>query len=117
MTIRKLRHWRQQFEPSAEFVFRRPVLWGETQYMPGDKVPPSLQENTKKLRLHWEARSIELAEFDEPRGVTKSKENGDLPDYVTQCGSWYHVDMPDGETMKVQGRANLEELLSVMAVE
>lgn len=74
--IRKLRHWRQQFEPNAAFIWRRPGLWadwrppsvveGRATIAPGEIIPPELAENRRKLETLWEAGRIELAEFDEP---------------------------------------------------
>ena len=117
--MRKLRHWRQRFNPKASFVFRRPISWGETEYKAGDRVPDDFPK--KKLITFWESGRIELWEFDEPRGVLKSQSDGavqginyeDIPGYtVVSKGTWFHVTGPDGETKKVQGRAKLDELLA-----
>lgn len=68
--IRKLRHWKQRFDPNAAFICRRPMEWAEKQYDVGDEIPEGLRENRTKLRLFWEAHRIELAEFEMPDVTT-----------------------------------------------
>ena len=59
--VRKLRHWKQRFNKNAEFIFRRPVMYGNKIHKPGDPIPPELTDNPTKLRRFWESQTIELA--------------------------------------------------------
>ena len=114
--IRKLRHYKQRFKyPDAEFIFRRSMLYGGVMYQAGDRIPALLQAKPAKLRRFWEARRIELAEF-EAKAYTAA---GDVvgaepsaPVFPTeQRGSWFYVQTPDGER-RVQGHAALADLLA-----
>jgi len=66
--VRLLRHWKQQFDRNAKFMWRRPCTWGTTEFMPGDLVTDEVagEMGPNKLRRFWEASYIELAEFEEP---------------------------------------------------
>lgn len=67
--VRTIRHWKQQFDKGARFVWRKPTKWdGNTSFEAGSEVPKGLLPPTK-LRRFWEAGRIELAEFDEPKNV------------------------------------------------
>ena len=59
----RLRHWKQRFDPTARFVFRRATAWGGEAFKPGDIVPDSLAQNTRRLRIMWDARRIALYKF------------------------------------------------------
>ena len=112
--IRKLRHWRQRFDPKATFVFRRRTKWSGEWMEPGDPVPDGV--STAKLRNMWDARRIELAEIEEPAPTGSNPEEpppeAPLPDFVEQRGSWFAVAMPDGSERRVQGREALDKLLA-----
>ena len=43
--LRKLRHWRQRFDPDATFIFRRSLRFNGIDYQPGDLVPQDLLDN------------------------------------------------------------------------
>ena len=60
-TIRKMRHWKQRFDPAADFICRRLMVWDGVSYDPGDVIPEGLASNRAKLRRFWEAQAIELA--------------------------------------------------------
>ena len=64
--IRKLRHWKQQYRKNSEFIFRRRTVYGGVIYEAGDKIPDILSKKKSKVRRFWEAKRIELAEFDDP---------------------------------------------------
>lgn len=64
--VRKLRHWKQRFDPNAAFIWRRRAVWDSQDYGVGEPIPESLASNRRKLRTMWEAKKIELAEFDAP---------------------------------------------------
>ena len=68
--IRKLRHWKQQYDKNACFVWRRDVHWdADTDFKKGEPVPDGLI-NPVKLRRFWESQWIELLEFEEVNVVT-----------------------------------------------
>ena len=113
--VRKLRHWKQRYDPHASFICRRRLQWGGLKYEPGDPTPDGLAANKGKLRRFWEAGWIELAEFKAPNVVTglpmeTPVEDSERPQ-VERRGSWYVVTMPDGSERKALGRKGLNELL------
>ncbi len=116
--VRRLRHWKQRFEKNAKFIFRRGMLYGATQYKPGDDIPQILQDNPAKLRRFWESGVIELAAFDEPDVMTGAITN-DLPAGITVeqgKGSWFII--TDGEeTYKANGKKNLKALIERLKTE
>ena len=111
--IRKLRHWRQRFNPNVDFIWRRRTPFGNQLYEPGDPIPKLLQENKAKLRRFWESQWIELAEFEDKDVSTGQAKQPSLPPGVSVAkagGHWYVVTTPKGEK-KVNGyRALLDEL-------
>lgn len=121
--IRKLRHWKQQFDKNAAFVWRRRMLYRGTLTVLGDPIPEFLASNKTKLRRFWESQVIELAEFDAPNvatGVVDQKriyQTGDilsfegLPDDVViekGNGSWFAITRGTN-VFKVNGQANLDK--------
>ncbi len=73
--IRKIRHWKQRWDPRAAFVWRKQTTWST----PGHKAvtfpPGSVLEDwviesmgAAKLRRFWESHRIELLEFDTDTG-------------------------------------------------
>lgn len=68
--VRTLRHWKQRFQENAKFIWRRPVTWDSKDVKAGDPIPESLANNRNKLRRFWEAKVIELAEFEAPDVAT-----------------------------------------------
>lgn len=97
--IRKCRHWKQRFDPNARFIFRRPAKFANAgAFEVGDLVPPDLLSPIK-LRNFWEAKWIELAEFDEPINITtgqRSKEH-DIPAALTVSIKSFSVVQPHME--------------------
>ena len=76
--VRTLRHWKQQYDPNADFIFRRGLQYGPETFEPGDDIPQALKDNKGKLRRFWEAGWIELALFDEPNVATGQVEGKPL---------------------------------------
>ena len=121
--IRKMRHWRQRFDPKAEFIFRRARTYDGKTYQPGEKIPKALKENRRKLLFMWEAKYIELAEWEAPKTAfnsppeskdpTKELAGVTVPDGYTveQAGPWYTVAAPDGTAKKVNGKKKLTAYL------
>jgi len=62
--VRKLRHWKQQYEKNAAFICCREMEWDGVDYAIGDPIPNGLFLNKTKLENFWEANWIELAEFE-----------------------------------------------------
>ena len=70
MPVRKLRHWKQQFDKDAKFIWRRSTFWKGKKVKIGDEIPEDLHSNKAKLRRFWESGWIELAKFEEPNVAT-----------------------------------------------
>ena len=73
--IRKVRHWKQRFDPAAAFVCRRRIVWDAKIYERGDLIPDQLAGNKVKLRRFWDSGVIELWEENpEPEPDVKAGE-------------------------------------------
>ncbi len=72
--IRKIRHWKQRFDPKAKMVWRKRVRWptrnrkGLQTFKPGEEVPDWVIASMggNKLRNLWESGRIELLGFEAP---------------------------------------------------
>lgn len=62
--VSRLRHYRQRFTKGAAYIWRRRINFCGEETVVGALCPQSLLDNPKKLRLFWEAKTIELAVFD-----------------------------------------------------
>ena len=82
-TIRKLRHWKQRYDPNAAFICRRRIQWSSRTYEPGSSIPDELTANKAKLRRFWEAGWIELAEFQAPDVATGQPAEPELSEEAT----------------------------------
>ncbi len=83
-SIRKIRHWKQRYDPKARFVFRRATSWplvtkdgkikpgpDRIQYPAGSIIPDAVVKSMgAKLRRWWEGHLIELHEFKAPNVTT-----------------------------------------------
>ena len=123
--VRKLRHWKQQFDKNAAFIWRRRMLYLGKLTIPGTPIPELLANNKRKLRRFWESKVIELAEFDAPNvatGVVDEKriyQTGDIlsleglpADVVIEKGkgSWFVITR-GSNVFKVNGQANLDQAI------
>lgn len=109
--VRKLRHWKQQYDKNAEFICRRSFKWDDIVTKIGDIIPKALFENKGKLENFWEADWIELAEFEDE----VVDEPYDLPDGVSVekgKGSWMTITLPDGSTVKKNGQKQLAAFIA-----
>lgn len=127
----RIRHWKQRFDPSADFVFTKRRHLGldpENPWVnPGDPVPKE-QLGVHRLKTWWRARYIALADWVSPNernrvgGVapkveTVGRENGPevfvpldpkarliiLPAGITSRGrGWYAVELGEGKVKKVR---------------
>jgi hypothetical protein len=70
LAMRKLRHWKQQFNENAVFVWRKNTIWIGNPVKAGDVIPEELFRNKGKLKRFWDAKYIELAEFSDPDVLT-----------------------------------------------
>jgi len=95
--VRTLRHWKQRFQKDAEFIWRRPITWQGKIVKAGDPIPKDLQENKTKLRRFWEARVIELAQFEEPDVLTgqKPEPTPEPPDETSEAPSIKDKELDD----------------------
>lgn len=122
--VRKLRHWKQRFNPNARFMWRRFTLFDGIGYDAGTEVPEGLLGRTKARRF-WESNRIELWEFEDPNVATGLVDRkGDelvLPEGVTVTqgkGSWYLVKIVgDEKDYKLNGKKNLAEFIAEIADE
>jgi hypothetical protein len=71
--MRNVRHWKQRFDPNAEFVWRKGVVYDNERVVYGQPISPKLKADKARLRRFWDARVIELAEFIEPNVLTGQK--------------------------------------------
>jgi len=62
--VSRLRHYRQRFTKGAAYIWRRRINFNGEETVVGGLCPQALLDNPKKLRLFWEAKTIELAVFD-----------------------------------------------------
>lgn len=69
--VRKLRHWKQQYDKNAKFVWRKSILYGNGYTKIGGPISKELFENKHRLRNFWEAGVIELALFEEPQDILR----------------------------------------------
>lgn len=116
--IRKLRHWKQQFDKDARFVWRRETLFAGTIYEAGTVIPDDLIPKAK-LRRFWEAGRIELYKFEDPDVATGARKDADdelvIPEGVTvekAKGSWFLVKIVgDEKDYKVNGKKALAKFI------
>lgn len=111
--IRRNRHWKQRFDESADFVWRRRITMNGRVFEPGDPVDKDLFPASVlrvKLRRFWEAGAIELAKFDRPDAKTGEVVDEDVPRIVARVGPWYTV-AHRGQTHRALGKKKLEALM------
>jgi len=129
--IRKVRHWKQRFDPEAEFIWRRAARVPGGSAAPGDRVEKSAFP-LRRLRKLWDAEWIELAEWEAPdmrrrRLAAEARDGaearGDVPpagDVVVEYvgGSWYEVRVAGAEASeRVRGRKALAAKLRPLGLE
>lgn len=118
----RTRHWKQRWDPSASYVFRRRLRMDGGSHpkfvMPGDPVTPEIIAKLGMVRVKrwWEAQTIERADFDPTvrGGVAKVK-----PAVVEESTAgiehtgrgWYTVTLSDGSTARVRGKEAAEAAL------
>lgn len=113
--IRKLRHWKQQYDKNAVFICRRSFKWDDIVTEIGDEIPAGLFEMKAKLENFWEADWIELAEFEEPEAVKSKAADAKadeliIPDGVTVeagKGAWVTITLPNGDVVKKNGKKQI----------
>ena len=119
MTTRA-RHWKQHWDPSADFVFLRRLRMDGGSVpnfvLPGDPVTDEMRERMglARLRRWWDARAIGLAEFD-PTTRSRKPESTETPAAgIAHTGrGWYTVTFADGETKRVRGESQAREELAM----
>lgn len=135
---RRLRHWKQQFDPNSQFIWRRSTLFNGVQFEAGDVLPDDVirKMGVNKLRRLWQSGRIELQEFDapptahpRPLGGAPAQPSGDPRPIAAPAGTipseggterdvsikhvggpWFIVTI-DGTAHKVRGRAKAAELV------
>lgn len=58
--VRRLRHWRQRFDPNAKFVFCKGTSYGGKWYEAGTEVPKALHTDHGRLKRFWETGFVQL---------------------------------------------------------
>lgn len=118
-----LRHYKQRFDPDAEFVFRKNRKLGLCGVALCHKGMPVTQEmkdtlGKHKLRNWWDAGLIELAtkqESVEQENVDKDHNLGGPamgPAMKHMGAGWYEVTLEDGTVERVRGKKNAEDFLA-----
>lgn len=135
---RRLRHWKQQFDPNARFIWRRSTLFNGVEYVAGDVLSEDviLKMGVNKLRRLWQSSRIELHQFEAPPtthplrpGAAPEHPSGDPQPTAAPPGTapsegdterdvsikhvggpWFIVTI-DGTAHKVRGRAKAAELV------
>ena len=135
---RRLRHWKQQFDPNAQFIWRRATTFNGVECAAGDILTEDviLGMGVNKLRRLWQASRIELHQFEAPptshplpSGAAAAPPSGDPRPLVAPPGTapseggtgrdisikhvggpWFIVTI-DGTNHKVRGRAKAAELV------
>lgn len=101
--VRKLRHWKQQFDPKAKFIWRKAVQWHGENVTIGTEIPADLANDKRKLKVFWEAKVIELFEFDDVANAL----TGERRSQRAKAEAVENADGPKPKTDK-----ELEELLT-----
>lgn len=125
MATRRLRHWKQQYNPNATFIWRRALSFAGVQTVPGEALSDETVKRMgpAKLRRFWESQAIELAEdVVATRAAANfgTPEPAPIPDPPAATedaeisindlgGSWYEVTV-NGEQSKVRGKQAVEAL-------
>ncbi len=85
--VSAIRHWKQKFDPKADFVWRRAVRLGKVAAVIGDPIPDSIKNSRVKLIRFWEAGIIERADFEAPDvGTGRVAEQPTGPDQIKMTG-------------------------------
>lgn len=135
---RRLRHWKQQFDPNAQFIWRRATTFNGVECVAGDVLSDAviLKMGVNKLRRLWQSSRIELHQFEAPPtshpllpGGAPGQPSGDPQPTAAPPGTapseggternisikhvggpWFIVTI-DGTEHKVRGRAKAAELV------
>lgn len=94
-----IRHWKERFDPKAEFVFMKRLQIGDGYVYPGDPVNKEMLK-PHQLRLWWNGGFISRA--DSP---TAPKRKGIR---VEKNGAWFKLTFEDG-TQKSVRKSQLKE--------
>jgi len=111
--MRIVRHWKDVFDPTSDFVFIKRMklgLPGHEVVQAGDAVTGAMKHalGRERLKIWWTARVIGTREYAIGIGINPSAP--DLKIRPTGRG-WFEVAMADGTVRKVRGRESAEQLL------
>lgn len=75
----RIRHWKQRFEADADLIFSKRMklgCCGVDVVNPGDPVTEEMKAalGRNRLKLWWEAKRVELADFDRDQGRVISRD-------------------------------------------
>lgn len=115
------RHWKQHFDPDADYVFSRPMKVGldpeNPNVIPGDDVPKELCDRNR-LQLWFNAGFIEIKDWQ----TLQDKEAGIKPapsfqgSVVSRGRGWFSVTFPDRSSKNIRGQQKAEEALALACV-
>lgn len=114
MRTRTRRHWKQRWDPSAPLVFLKRLRMGDDPkkpfVFPGDPVTNAMREKLglARLRIWWNAKIIERADFDPTVRGGISKTPAVQSGIVHTGRGWYTVTFDDGSTKRVRGKDKAE---------
>ena len=123
----KLRHWKQRWDKNAPLVFLKKLRMGDGQVLPGDPVTDEIREKLglHRLRRWWEAGVIARADQPLPNHIQRAMAPAAEPEVEEPVeetvvsypvvregkGSWFEVEVAEGDIRKVNGQKALDELL------
>lgn len=113
----RLRHWKQRFDPKADFIFTRRMtlgLPGLERVEPGDVVPRGTI-HPNRLRIWWRARVIAIKDWAPRAPAVQPKKLPPLQARVEACGGgWFAVTVQGFDTapQRVRGRQAVDALLA-----
>ena len=113
--IRRLRHWKQRFDKNAEFIWRRPTIAGGVTYEAGSPIPDVLKNNPAKLRRFWEAKRIELADFEAPNVATGVVEEEPKPNDMIELEVQLVGSSELDDKYEIEGEVVIAEEVVLMA--
>lgn len=113
-----IRHWKQTFDPDADFVYTKRKLMGldpENPYVnPGDLVDKSAF-NIHRLKMWWKCGFIALADWKSPDEVLRDAQTATaaITGRISPTGrGWFAVTLSDGSVKKIRGEDKAKEFLA-----
>lgn len=109
------RHWKQRWDPHADFVFAKRLRMGDNPrkpfVLPGEPVTKKMREKMglHRLRRWWEAGVIAIADWEPPR---RNRRSATEPHVRKLGGPWFEVTLPGQDAERVRGKEAAELLVA-----